>query len=70
MSCSWRWAKSRYCWVELGRLRIGVEQLGADGFRLEFEGIDGAPNVIALAPGGGIHGRYERDDDTTGLHGL
>lgn len=52
------------------RLRIGVEQLGAEGLRIELDGDDGAPNVLAFAPGGGVHGRYEQDDATIGLHDL
>lgn len=54
----------------MARLQIGVEQLGAEGFRLELDGRDGARNVIALAPGGGIRGRYEQDDETVGLHAI
>ena len=52
------------------RLRIGVKQLGAEGFRLELPGPGGATNVIALAPGGGIQGSYEQDDASIGLRGV
>lgn len=51
----------------MARLSIGVERLGAEGFRLELDGVDGAKNIIALAPGGGIRGRYEQDDAIIGL---
>ena len=54
----------------MARLQIGVEQLGAEGFRLELDGRGGARNVIALAPGGGIRGRYEQSDETVGLHAI
>jgi hypothetical protein len=54
----------------MARLRIGVEQLGAEGLRVELGGDDGSPDVIALAPGGGIRGRYEQDGDTIGLHAI
>jgi hypothetical protein len=51
----------------MARLRIGVEQLGAEGFRLDLEGRNGGRNVIALAPGGGIRGRLEQDEDAIRL---
>lgn len=54
----------------MARLRIGVEQLGAEGFRLELAGPGGVTNVIALAPGGGIRGRYEHDEASIGLEGV
>ena len=54
----------------MARLRIGVEQLGAEGLRLEFDAADGATDVLAFGPGGGIRGRLERDGGSTGLHGL
>jgi len=54
----------------MARLSIGVERLGAEGFRLELGGKDGAPNVVGLAPGGGIRGRYEQDDETIGLRSI
>ncbi|MEM7152583.1 MAG: hypothetical protein AAF799_07065 [Myxococcota bacterium] len=54
----------------MARLRIGVEQLGAEGLRLEFDAADGATDVLAFGPGGGIRGRLERDAERTGLHGL
>jgi hypothetical protein len=54
----------------MARLRIGVEQLGAEGFRLELAGAGGVTNVIALAPGGGIQGRYEHDEASIGLKGV
>ncbi len=60
----------RYHPANMARLQIGVEQLGAEGFRLELDGRGGARNVIALAPGGGIRGRYEQDDETVGLHAI
>ncbi len=54
----------------MARLSIGVERLGAEGFRLELGGKDGATNLVALAPGGGIRGRYEQDDAAIGLRAL
>jgi len=55
----------------MARLSIGVERLGAEGFRLELGGGDDGPsNVVALAPGGGIRGRYEQDDAVIGLRSL
>jgi hypothetical protein len=47
-----------------------VEQLGAEGFRLELAGRRDARNVIALAPGGGIRGHYEQDDTSIGLRSI
>ena len=54
----------------MARLSIGVERLGAEGFRLELGGKDGAPNIVGLAPGGGIRGRYEQDDEVIGLRSI
>ena len=54
----------------MARLSIGVERLGAEGFRLELGGKDGAPNVVGLAPGGGIRGRYEQDEEVIGLRSI
>ena len=54
----------------MARLSIGVERLGAEGFRLELGGKDDNPNVVGLAPGGGIRGHYEQDDEVIGLRSI
>ncbi|MCA9656577.1 MAG: hypothetical protein KC501_42125, partial [Myxococcales bacterium] len=54
----------------MARLRIGVEQLGADGLRVELDRASGDTDVIELAPGGGIRGRYEQDDESIGLRSI
>lgn len=54
----------------MARLRIAVEQLGAQGFRLELPGPGDTTNIIALAPGGGILGRYEQNERTIGLRNI
>lgn len=54
----------------MARFRIGVEQLGAEGLRVEIDTAAGLTDVIELAPGGGIRGRYEQDDTSIGLRSI
>lgn len=54
----------------MARLRIGAQQLGAEGFRLELDGKGGELDVIELAPSGRIHGGYEQDDEAIRLEAI